>query len=93
MFTSLTGYQVRETEHAVAFVDGKTTVDAKILWLPKKKIDASLEMDTPSIAIQIKGEKISRSAIPYTFEVSTAFLQKIGVLPTEKQMAQALIAI
>lgn len=74
-----TGYIVRETEAAVAFIANCAMVaGVKPLWLPRKKIHSMQELDLASRTIQTAqdGERV---AIPYTVEIDDAFAQKVGV--------------
>lgn len=74
-----TGYIVRETEAAVAFVaNAAMHAGVKPLWLPRKKIVAMRELDESSRTIQTAqdGERI---AIPFAIEIDDAFATKVGV--------------
>jgi hypothetical protein len=78
---TLTGYVVRETEAAVAFVresDAKVA-GVKPIWLPRKKIGAMLELDLTSRKI-VTAQDGERIGVPTTVEVDSAFLNRIGVL-------------
>lgn len=77
---TLNGYIARETEHAVAFVATQEIAEQKPLWLPRKKIVKTTELDTPSIPILLAGDATPHSADPVTLEVDKAFLEKIGVI-------------
>lgn len=81
MFTSLTGFIARETEKAIGLANGESRANVKLLWIPRAKVDSMVELDSPSIAIQIAGDQAQHSATPVKIEIDTAFLQKIGVLP------------
>jgi hypothetical protein len=78
---NLTGYIVRETEAAVAFVreSDASVAGVKPIWLPRKKIHAMQELDLTSrrIATAQDGDRVG---IPTIVEVETAFLDRIGVL-------------
>lgn len=78
--TVLTGYVVRETEKAVAFVLlGEIAGEVKPLWVPHKKIDNCEELDSYSPSIQIAGESIRRFGIPVRLEIDSAFLKRVGI--------------
>lgn len=77
---NLTGYVVRETEAAVAFV---READAGVsgirpIWIPRAKLGRIREADARgrTIATAQDGERVG---IPATLEVDPAFLAKIGV--------------
>jgi hypothetical protein len=78
---NLTGYVVRETEAAVAFVreSDASVAGVKPIWLPRKKIGAMQELDLTSrrITTAQDGERVG---IPFTVAVESAFLDRIGVL-------------
>jgi hypothetical protein len=75
-----TGYIVRETEAAVAFVLSQDAGSiAKPLWIPRSKIDECEELDELSKAIQLEGETLSRCGIPVIIDVQNSFLRKIGI--------------
>ena len=80
MFKQFTGYIARETEKAIGFTNGESRVDVKLLWIPRAKIESTIELDSPSIAIQIAGDQAQHSATPVKIEIDTAFLLKVGVL-------------
>ena len=74
-----TGYIVRETEAAVAFIAAANMIDGvKPLWLPRKKIVSLVEMDLSSKTIKTAqdGERVG---IPYAVEIDDAFAAKMGV--------------
>jgi hypothetical protein len=73
------GYIVRETEAAVAFVRAPLTAQMKPLWVPRKKIAATEELDLPSLSIDIAGEPIRRMGTPVNLTIDAAFLEKVGV--------------
>jgi hypothetical protein len=76
----LTGYIVRETEKAVAFVLlGEHTGEVKPMWIPLKKIDEREEWDSYSPSIQIQGEGVRRLGVPVTLDIDNEFLRRIGV--------------
>ena len=78
---NLTGYVVRETEAAVAFVreSDASVAGVKPIWLPRKKIHAMQELDLTSrrIATAQDGDRVGT---PFTVAVESAFLDRIGVL-------------
>jgi hypothetical protein len=74
--TTLTGYIVRETEAAVAFVAAAKT--SKPLWIPRKKISSLTERDEVSVSVALAGERIKRLAIPVEVEVDAAWLERVG---------------
>lgn len=76
--TTLSGFIVRETEAAVAFVGYPVAGEKKPLWLPRKKIAALVETDGFSPSIQIAGEGFRRLGTPVDVTVDTAFLERIG---------------
>jgi hypothetical protein len=75
---TLTGYIVRETEAAVAFVQ-QAGVDAAPLWLPRRKIVASKELDTLSAGVQLRGETAKRVGVPVELQVCEEFAKRVGV--------------
>lgn len=72
----LSGYIVRETEAAVAFVAKAS--DSKPLWIPRKKIASMQELDTKSVRV-VTAQDGERVGIPHALDVDAAFLAKIGV--------------
>jgi hypothetical protein len=75
-----TGYIVRETEKAVAFVlEGEFAGEVKPLWVPHKKIDSREELDSYSPSIQIAGESVRRLGIPVRLEIDSEFLKRVGI--------------
>lgn len=75
-----TGYVVRETEAAVAFVavsDVKTGV--KPLWVPKAKIVTRQEQDSASVIIETAQDG-ARVGTPTILEIDDAFAVKVGIL-------------
>lgn len=78
---NLTGYVVRETDAAVAFVrESDASINqVKPIWLPRKKIGAMTELDLTSRRI-VTAQDGERVGIPTIVEVETAFLDRIGVL-------------
>lgn len=73
------GYIVRETEAAVAFVRAPLTAQMKPLWVPRKKIQQTEELDLASVSIDIAGESLRRMGTPVNLNVDEAFLAKVGV--------------
>ena len=77
----LTGYVVRETEAAVAFVreSDASVAGVKPIWLPRKKIVSMHELDLTSrrIATAQDGERVG---VPHSLDVDVTFLDRIGVL-------------
>lgn len=73
------GYIVRETEAAVAFVRAPLTAQMKPLWVPRKKILDSKELDLPSASVDMAGESLRRVGTPVNLEIDAAFLEKVGV--------------
>jgi hypothetical protein len=79
MTRTLNGYIARETEKAIGFVAADANrVDAKPLWIPRKKIADMIELDIASVAIQLAGESVQRQSVPVTLTVDAAFLDRIG---------------
>jgi len=75
-----TGYVVRETEAAVAFVarrDMKAGV--KPLWVPKSKILIRQEQDLASVVIATAQDG-DRVGIPTILVIDDAFAVKVGIL-------------
>jgi hypothetical protein len=79
--TILTGYIVRETKAAVAFVrESDTGVNqVKPIWLPRKKIMSMHELDLTSRRI-VTAQDGERVGVPHSLDVDLAFLNRIGVL-------------
>ena len=75
---TLTGYIARETEKAVAFVQGPLTTDMKPLWIPRKKISNTVETDGYSPSIQLAGEGVRRLGTPVELTVDAEFMARIG---------------
>lgn len=73
------GYIVRETEAAVAFVRAPLTAQMKPLWVPRKKIQQTEELDLASVSIDIAGESLRRMGTPVNLQIDEAFLAKVGV--------------
>lgn len=75
---TMTGYVVRVTEAAVAYVSNEdaSKIGVKPLWIPRKKIEAYKEADAMGRKIQTAqdGERVG---IPATITVDDAFLAKI----------------
>jgi hypothetical protein len=78
---TLTGWIANTTDKAMAFVEDPTMGENSPMWIPRKKIAVQWEGDATSRPIMLKGEKISRSAIPVTIEVDIEFLKRIKRLP------------
>jgi hypothetical protein len=76
---TLHGFIARETDKAVAFIAASADrINAKPLWLPRKKIAVMAELDLASQAIQLEGESIARQATPVEIQADAEFLDKIG---------------
>jgi hypothetical protein len=75
---ALSGFIVRETEAAVAFVSLPLQADMKPLWLPRKKIASMVEADGYSPSVQLKGEGIRRLGTPVDLEICEEFAKKVG---------------
>ena len=78
---SLTGYIVRSTDAAVAFV---READAGVsgvrpIWIPRKKLGRVREADCMGRRI-VTAQAGERIGVPATVEVESAFLDRIGVL-------------
>lgn len=75
---SMTGYVVRTTDAAVAFVAESDAAKAgvKPMWIPRKKIETIAELDALSCSINTAqdGERVG---IPMAIWVDDAFLAKI----------------
>ena len=80
---TLTGWIANTTDKAMAFVEDPTMGENSPMWIPRKKIAVQFEGDATSRPIMLKGEKISRSAIPVTIEVDIEFLKRIKRLPAQ----------
>jgi hypothetical protein len=78
---NLTGYVVRETEAAIAFVrEADAGVSGvKPIWIPRKKLGRIRESDCAGRKI-VTAQDGERIGIPTTVEVESAFLDRIGVL-------------
>ena len=76
---NLTGYIVRETEAAVAFVREADAAKAAVrpLWIPRAKLGRIREADCMGrrIATAQDGERVG---IPATVEINAAFAAKVG---------------
>lgn len=77
---NLTGYIVRETPAAVAFVrdaDAATT-GVRPFWIPRAKIHGIVEADALSrrIATAQDGD---RQGVPVAIEIDAAFAARVGV--------------
>lgn len=78
---NLTGYVVRTTDAAIAFV---READAGVsgvrpIWIPRKKLGRVREADCMGRRI-VTAQDGERVGIPATVEVESAFLDRIGVL-------------
>lgn len=78
---NLTGYIVRKTDAALAFVreSDAGTAGVRPIWLPLKKLGRVREADAlgRKIATAQDGERVG---IPATVEVDSAFLARIGLV-------------
>lgn len=75
-----TGYVVRETEAAVAFVARRDMkVGVKPLWVPKSKILVRHEQDRASVIIATSQDG-DRVGIPTVLVIDDAFAAKVGIL-------------
>ena len=75
-----TGYIVRETEAAVAFVARRDTkAGVKPLWVPKAKILVRHEQDRASVTIATAqdGERVG---VPTVLVVDNDWAVKVGIL-------------
>jgi hypothetical protein len=79
MTRTLSGFIARETEAAVAFVQLPLEPNHKPLWIPRKKILATIEIDGYSPSVQLAGESVRRLVTPVNLEVCEVFLAKVGV--------------
>ena len=78
---TLNGFILRETDKAVAFVaTDSPVIDAKPLWIPRKKIAETVELDTLDKAFQIKGNEAQHSGVPVELSIDKAFLEKIKAI-------------
>lgn len=76
----ITGYIVRETEAAVAFVARRDLkAGVKPLWVPKTKILVRHEQDRASVMIATAqdGERVG---VPTVLVLDDAFAVKVGIL-------------
>lgn len=76
----ITGYIVRETEAAVAFVARRDVrAGVKPLWVPKSKIIARREQDRTSVTIATAqdGERVG---IPTVLNIDETWAVKVGIL-------------
>jgi hypothetical protein len=73
------GFVVRETEAAVAFVAASQAgvANVKPLWLPRKKIVKITEIDAISRAIETAQDG-RRQGVPVKVEIDEAFATKVG---------------
>jgi hypothetical protein len=76
---NLTGYIVRETEAAVAFVRDADAAKSGIrpLWIPRAKLGAIVEADAMGRRI-VTAQDGERVGIPATVEIDAAFAAKVG---------------
>ena len=75
-----TGYIVRETEAAVAFVARKNVADGvKPLWVPKSKILGKLEQDRASVTI-VTAQDGERVGVPVVLTIDNDWAVKVGIL-------------
>lgn len=75
-----TGYIVRETEAAVAFVARRDVkAGVKPLWVPKAKILVRHEQDRASVVIATSqdGERVG---VPTVLVIDDAWAVKVGIL-------------
>ncbi len=76
----ITGYVVRETEAAVAFVARRDVKEGvKPLWVPKAKILVRQEQDRASVTIKTAQDG-DRVGIPTVLVVDEIFAVKVGIL-------------
>ncbi len=78
---NLTGYVVRTTDAAIAFVreSDAGVAGVKPIWIPRKKLGRVRESDCAGRKI-VTAQDGERIGIPTTVEVESAFLDRIGVL-------------
>lgn len=74
-----TAYIVRETEKARAVLLTIQAGENSPLWVPVSKTVSLKETDAPGKPARIKGEKVSRVAIPCEIEIDAAFCEKVGL--------------
>jgi hypothetical protein len=77
---TLSGYIVRETDAAVAFVALPIAGEHKPLWVPRSKIVALTETDGYSVSVQLVGEAIRRMGVPVDLEIDAAFAKRVKVI-------------
>ena len=77
--TTLVGYVVRSTDAALAFVANESakTVGVKLLWIPRKKIAESIELDTKTVRVKT-GQDGERNGVPHSLAVDSAWLAKVA---------------
>ena len=75
--TTISGFIVRETEKAVAFVQLPLTADMAPLWVPRKKIYGTFKQYGYAPSIQLKGEQIRRLGQQADLVVDTEWLAEI----------------
>jgi hypothetical protein len=74
----MTGYVVRETDAAVAFVrESDAAIEGvRPLWLPRRKIEAMAELD--NLSVQIKtAQDGTRIGTPWLVSVNPEFAEKL----------------
>jgi hypothetical protein len=75
-----TGYIVRETEAAVAFVARRDVKEGvKPLWVPKSKILVRQEQDRAGVKI-VTAQDGDRIGVPTVLVIDDAFAVKVGIL-------------
>jgi len=76
---NLTGYIVRETEAAVAFVRDADAAKSGVrpLWIPRTKLGRIREADAMGRRI-VTAQDGERVGIPATVEIDAAFAAKVG---------------
>ena len=75
-----TGYIVRETESAVAFVARRDVKEGvKPLWVPKSKILVRQEQDRAGVKI-VTAQDGDRIGVPTVLIIDDAFAVKVGIL-------------
>lgn len=73
-----TGYIVRETEAAVAFVltQDAATQNIRPLWLPRKKIAKLTELDLPGKRI-VTAQDGERIGTPVSLDIDAEFAERV----------------
>ena len=76
---NLTGYVVRETAAAIAFVsaDNAPVAGVRPLWIPRAKLGAVVEADAAGRQITTAQDG-DRIGVPVTLEIDAAFAAKVG---------------